>query len=64
MITNYVKFDDLLLEEFFYRAAEEAVDSEVAAYLCLQDLRGEGIPCTRLSSPLDPLCLDMSDCLL
>ena len=41
---NYVDFDELLWEEFFYRAAEEAFDSELAAYSHLQDLQGEGIP--------------------
>lgn len=35
---NFVHFDELLWEEFFYRTAEDAFDSELVAYSCLQDL--------------------------
>ena len=41
---NYINFDELLSEEFFYRAVEEAFDSELAAYSRVQDFQGEGIP--------------------
>jgi hypothetical protein len=45
-IARKERLDDyeLLWEEFFYRAAEEAFDSEVAACSRLQDLQGESIP--------------------
>jgi serine/threonine protein kinase len=54
---NYFHFDELLREEFFYRATEDAFDSEVAAYSRLQDLQGEGIPRYYASGNLvvDPL---------
>ena len=41
---DFVNFDELLWEEFFYRATEEAFESELAAYALLHDLQGEGIP--------------------
>ena len=54
---NFVDFDELLWEEFFYRAAEDAFDSELAAYSRLKDLQGEGIPRLYTSGNLtvDPL---------
>jgi serine/threonine protein kinase len=41
---NFVDFDELLWEEFFYRTTEDAFNSELGAYSCLRDFQGEGIP--------------------
>ena len=54
---NFVHFDELLWEEFFYRTAEDAFDSELVAYSCLQDLQGGAVPRHYASGNLtvDPL---------